>query len=381
MAKLSDGSSFKFFRVKDNFLTVKATADSALPWVDRIQENGFNLFHAHGRVTIPPVFHDKWIYLYTTVSGNGSLRAFYYNSARMEMDLVCTETFLETSALYHQYSLVKVGAAGFLFHVPGAADTTLYFCDSASNVETWPRTFTKTVVTYDFAACMAAPTNCGPQAATAPPIYCGGASAATANVVLRQARDDPGTYAYYQALVPPEIYPPIWAYFTNEYFLKLTFSGSTFTVAKSIYLPKELNLLGRTAAVQGTLYAEQLDVGHQFLAIMSPTQAGAKYAVDSITSPSVCYYDLSKDDKHDVINCDCAYLNVPDGLEDNSGCTEVWVDPLAIPLVQQVNAVTGWKVYSGGAAYTTPTVFPWAPWYCVNLAHPVETGTLAWQLT
>lgn len=71
MAKLSDGSSFKFFRIKDNFLTVKATADAALPWVDRIQTTGFNLFHAHGRVTVPPVFHDRFIYLYTTVSGMG----------------------------------------------------------------------------------------------------------------------------------------------------------------------------------------------------------------------------------------------------------------------------------------------------------------------
>lgn len=123
-----------------------------------------------------------------------------------------------------------------------------------------------------------------------------------------------------------------------------------------------------------------MDVGHQFLAIMSPTQGGAKYAVDGITSPSVCYYDLSKDDKHDLLNCDCAFLNVPDGLEDNSGCAEVYVDPAALPLVQQVDAITGWKVYAG-VAYTTPTTFPWLPWSCVNLAHPTETGTLAWQLT
>lgn len=70
------------------------------------------------------------------------------------MDLVCqTAPFAETSTLYHQYSMVKVGADGFIFHMAGAAATTLYKCDQTSNVETWPTTFTTTAMTYDFGAC------------------------------------------------------------------------------------------------------------------------------------------------------------------------------------------------------------------------------------
>lgn len=35
----------------------------------------------------------------------------------MEMDLVCQKTgIVETSTLYHNYSLVKVGADGVIFH-------------------------------------------------------------------------------------------------------------------------------------------------------------------------------------------------------------------------------------------------------------------------
>ena len=150
----------------------------------------------------------------------------------MEMDLVCIKSGIsETSALYHNYSLVKVGALGIIFHMPGAAATTLLYCDPLSNVETWPTTFTETVLTFDFSSCNAVypPTNCGPQAATAPPIFCGSYAGTQAGVILRQARDDPTTYPYYtelptDPLIPPnawyEEYPPIWGWFTNEYFMK-----------------------------------------------------------------------------------------------------------------------------------------------------------------
>lgn len=102
MAKLSDGQSFKFFRVAKDFqtyaVTNTASTDSALAWINRIQDIGYNLFHVNGRVTIPPVFNEKFIYIYTTTSsGTGTMSAYYYNSARMEMDLVCRETGLTES--------------------------------------------------------------------------------------------------------------------------------------------------------------------------------------------------------------------------------------------------------------------------------------------
>lgn len=58
MAKLSDGSSFKFLRFAKNFLTTFPTAEASLPDANKIQDNDYNLFHATGSVTVPPVFHE-----------------------------------------------------------------------------------------------------------------------------------------------------------------------------------------------------------------------------------------------------------------------------------------------------------------------------------
>lgn len=58
MARLSDGSSFKFFRFAKNFETIAPQAENVVADADKIQGNGYNLFHVNGRVTIPPVFHE-----------------------------------------------------------------------------------------------------------------------------------------------------------------------------------------------------------------------------------------------------------------------------------------------------------------------------------
>lgn len=277
--------------------------------------------------------------MYTSMNGQGTLSAYYYNAGRMEMDLVCKSAAIaETSTLYQNYSLVKLTGVGFIFHMPGSATTTLYSCNSASNVETWPTTFTTSAVTYDFSLCAAylpSASPCGTQAARAPPIFCGSASMLTANVILRQARDDPATYAIYSDPTNPlyQAQPPIWGWFDNNYFMKFTYAAGALKVEKSIEFIKGLNLLGVTSSAKGNVYAEQLDVGNQFLAIMSPTQCGATYAVSAILNPSVYIYDLSGNDFHDLVNCDCNFATVPDGLDDNSGCTPVYVDPLASPLV------------------------------------------------
>ena len=237
-----------------------------MPDADKIQDNKFNLFQVNGRITVPPVFHEQFIFLYTTKDGMGTLSAYYYNSARMEMDLVCQESSItETSGLYQDYSLVKLGADGFLFHLPGAVDTKLYYCNSNTNVENRPATFTKTTVTYAFTSCSAQPTNS--VAPVVAPIYCGLASSATAGVKLKQARDDPETYV-------SGTIPPIWGWFTNEYFIKLAYSNNAsggagtapkLTPSQSILLPKELNLVGRNDAnnpKQGNFVSENMDVGN-----------------------------------------------------------------------------------------------------------------------
>lgn len=59
------------------------------------------------------------------------------------MDLICKDTFSETSSLYQNYSLVKVGLDGFIFHMASATTSTLYWCNSGADPSTWPTTFTK----------------------------------------------------------------------------------------------------------------------------------------------------------------------------------------------------------------------------------------------
>lgn len=91
LAKLSDGSSFKFFRLAANFQSMLA-ADSTLAWANRKQYTGFNLFHVNGQVTVPPVFDGNFIYMYTSTTSGGQMSAYYYNAARMDLDLVCQTT-------------------------------------------------------------------------------------------------------------------------------------------------------------------------------------------------------------------------------------------------------------------------------------------------
>lgn len=215
--------------------------------------------------------------MYTTQDTTGTLSAYYYNTSKMEMDLVCQDTVTEISKMYSNYSLVKVGNDGIIFHQHSKADTYMYFCNWNTNVETTPVAFTKTTVAFDFTVCSANPTDF--TALTKEPIYCGLASAATAGVILKQPRDDPETYV-------SGTIPTIWGWFNNQYFFSFAYSnnvaaggaagsGTTpkLTPTKSISLPKELNLVGVNHAStipQGNFVAENMDVGKLFLAVMSP---------------------------------------------------------------------------------------------------------------
>jgi hypothetical protein len=126
--------------------------------------------------------------------------------------------------------------------------------------------------------------------------------------------------------------PKIYGWLTKEYFIQFTYSDNagtpTLTPTSSFLLPKELNLEGvnhSTTPSQGTFKAENMDLGHQFLVVLSPVQCKATYKVDGTTSPSAYFYDLSNTDIHyDLINCDenPTYFSKPDGLEDYKGCTD-----------------------------------------------------------
>ena len=141
-------------------------------------------------------------------------------------------------------------------------------------------------------------------------------------------------------------------------------------------------MLGVTQSIQGNVYAEQLDVGNNFLAIMSPASCNAVYAVSAITSPSVYYYDLTLSTvssiSSDLVNCDSSAgcLTKPDGLDDYQTCTPVMIEsPVGSGIFIQDTYTTG--TLSGCKKYTGTVYNQYKGWTCVNL--PVtEAGTNAW---
>lgn len=91
MVRLSDGSSFKFFRFNSNFqATVAAGAGAAIS--EKIDVTGHRLWHVENRVMVPPVFYNKMAYFYTTDSDNTPhLRAYEYNPLIKAPELKCSE--------------------------------------------------------------------------------------------------------------------------------------------------------------------------------------------------------------------------------------------------------------------------------------------------
>jgi len=71
MAKLSDGSSYRFYRLASNFRTIAAD-DSASPTSDKFDSGEFRLFHIPGRVMVPPVFWGKMAYFYLSGTDGAS---------------------------------------------------------------------------------------------------------------------------------------------------------------------------------------------------------------------------------------------------------------------------------------------------------------------
>lgn len=55
MAKLSDGNSFRFYRLASNFRDI-ADDDSTEPASNKFDSGEFRLFHLPGRLMVPPIF-------------------------------------------------------------------------------------------------------------------------------------------------------------------------------------------------------------------------------------------------------------------------------------------------------------------------------------
>lgn len=99
MAKLSDGSSFRFYRIASDFRANAATGEAGLQTKDKIDSGEFRLFHVPGRTMVPPVFWNRWAYFYIsgnylssdTVPSTPKLVAYYWNELSLEFEEKCTK--------------------------------------------------------------------------------------------------------------------------------------------------------------------------------------------------------------------------------------------------------------------------------------------------
>lgn len=81
MAKISDGSSFRFYRVSSDFRTY-APNDSTAATKYKIDSGEFRLFHVPGRTMVPPIFWGRWAYFYISavdLTIAPKLVAYYWN--------------------------------------------------------------------------------------------------------------------------------------------------------------------------------------------------------------------------------------------------------------------------------------------------------------
>lgn len=273
MAKISDGSSFRFFRMASDFRANAAAGDAALQTKDKFDSGEFRLFHVPGRTMVRPIFWNRWVYFY--LSGNylstdaapstPKLVAYYWNELSLEFELKCSLDMDEegSNSLYHKYTMVSVGDDGIIFAKYGDTAFKNYKCSSGSS------SFSQQTVQINND--IGAP--CDAQETTS----CNwNWSAAT----LIQAREDPDNYV-------SGTYPPIFGLHDNGYIQKFTWAEGGDTLTTTVdYLTVPIDHLI-------TVSPEHLDVGRQQLVILSPSQCGAEHDTTIILNAAAYFCNLT----------------------------------------------------------------------------------------
>lgn len=252
MGKLSDGSSFRLFRMASNFRDVASGGDGAFETKDKIDSGEFRLFHVPGRTMVPPVFYERMAYFYlsgTTSTSTAKLVAYKWNILTNEFEEKCSADIGVEGAstnIYHKFSLVNTGADGVVFIAYGLTTPTLYLCSDSSG--SW--TMTDTTVTWDNDA--AALT--GAQEDTSTTSY------DEAQIVLVQPRENPDDYV-------SGTIPPIYALYGSGYIQKLTWTSPNFAfTSPSIVVPVDHLIV---------VQAQHFDAGHHQLVLLSPSNCDA----------------------------------------------------------------------------------------------------------
>lgn len=153
MAKLSDGSSFRLFRMTSDFRAVALAGDAAQPTATKIDPGNLRLFHAPGRTIVPPVFWGKLAYFYISPIDSTAvpkLVAYLWNDLTNEFEEKCSQDMTAEGAntsLYHKFSMVNVGDDGVIFSMWGTGTYKLYKCSLSG---TW--SMSEATVTIDNSA-------------------------------------------------------------------------------------------------------------------------------------------------------------------------------------------------------------------------------------
>lgn len=127
LAKVGDGSSFKFFRFNSNFQTTAGLLD-VTDKTEQIEYTEHRLWQVPKRILVPPIFYQKMAYIYASWTDDASanysphLLAYEYNEGLKAPELKCDENsgslplIDETSQnLYHQYTFINVGEYGVIY--------------------------------------------------------------------------------------------------------------------------------------------------------------------------------------------------------------------------------------------------------------------------
>lgn len=292
-----------------------------------------SLLQVNGRVSVPPVFYADFAAFYctdydaATTAREGWIRIYKYSTQMYQLELAYEHKVLAAEPTgartgYAWYSLVKVGADGFIFKGPAAATIYRYawttavppvysFTATTTLVAGYADSCTATVldaatglpaVTADGAACVAHSTKaaciaqitaaafavsgttkaCTWTAALSAGATAGGGATATANLaafVMQQVSEDPVSYNL-------ATIPGIYGWMSEEgdggagtwspSFFKVNWTGAgtnTLQAADVVAVPPKYRV---------QLQPQLVSFGRRYVAIMSPIQCAATAPVGSL---------------------------------------------------------------------------------------------------
>jgi hypothetical protein len=251
LSKLSDGVSFKFFRVTSDFETIAAQAPAAQVDVLKIEQQQTNLFQVPFKTIIPPVFvQDVAVFFIATSSNIGYLYFYQWNTIANYFELKntvqCSAGAL-TGDWQNEISLIRA-LDGVIFKENGKSTIKFY--------KTLDYSYTASTVTVNWNSIAT------------------GAVDLT-KLVLRQTRDDWLNYIDTETVVPT-----IAGFMNDDFIFTFEWTTNTLTCAQSIAVPCSAAQV--TAGCDAdrafvTMKPQWFDLGINYVVVMSPIDCAARF--------------------------------------------------------------------------------------------------------